>query len=202
MAEFKEYTQYAASYCPKLPSVVFARAMLNTARRYFCQTQSWLNEVTVDIIAGESVYSLPIPYDYALVDAVLSADIGQRELNALPTAPNDGRSGEVVAYSLSRDKTTIAFHPIPKDAQTVTVTLALKPAIDTTYLPDELFDLHYEGLMAGAIADCKKMTGQAWYDPQGAAQFAMEYEQAVAQMKIKLATGHNNAELYINYHDL
>ena len=197
MAEFKEYTKYAASYCPKLPGIVFNRAMLSAAREYFTQTQSWKETVLINTVAESDTYNIPAPVGTDLIDTIDRVTLNNKDLTPLPFEYNNENAGTPL-YFATPTKSTMRFYPIPDESAAVTVTLNLKPAFTTTEMPDAIFNEHFEGLLAGCIAEIKRMPGD-WYDPQAASMHRREFEQLIDKKRIELMRGSNNANVGIQY---
>lgn len=198
MAKFKDFTKFAASYCPNLPGIVFERAMLSASREYFTRTQAWIEDIQVPIVAGTSRYEALEPYECAVLNTVREVMIGDDHLVPVTKKAPVTREGKLTHYA-TPNKETIEFYPAPKTNQTAVVTISLKPSINTLEIPDEVFEEHFEGLIAGAIWQVKRMIGTDWYDPQSAAVHYSEFEAFIDKKRIELLTGNNNTELQIEY---
>jgi hypothetical protein len=198
MARFADYTRFAASYCPNLPAIVFSRAMLSAAREYFTRTQAWIETVSVDLVPGENSYVIPNLSSTAMVSTVSKVLLGDKFLTAVEREYTDIREGTPEYFS-NPTKSTITVYPIPKEVGTLQITVNLKPSINTTELPDALFDEHFEGLIAGCIFHIKQMPGTDWHDPQSAIYFSNEFNRFIDDKRIELAMGNNNTELTIHY---
>ena len=198
MSAFTDYTRYAASYCPNLPSIVFSRAMLSVSRDYFTKTQAWTEELEVNLVADTSTYSIPALVASAIVDTVKSASIGNDYLINLPAIAKSDAQGKPTHFALP-SKAELLVYPTPKEAHTLAIEVTLKPSIETTELPDDLFDEHFEPLIAGCISNIKRMANTEWFDPQGALQFEQDYNRMVDEKRLELARGSNNSELSIQY---
>jgi hypothetical protein len=198
MARFRDYTRHAASYCPNLPAVVFSRALLSAARDYFTRTQAWKETINISMVTDKSVYNLLDLFNDGIIDTVTQVILNDKPLTAVERESIDTRVG-IPEYFASPTKNTIAVYPIPKESGTLQVTATLKPSIDTDFLPDDLFDEHFEGLIAGCIWQIKRMPGTDWYDPQAATNFAYEFNKFIDDKRIELAMGNNNTEIVIQY---
>jgi hypothetical protein len=198
MANFTEYTRFAASYCPNLPTIVFSRAMLSVSRDYFTKTQAWQEALTVDLVADQKTYDMPAPFEFAIIDTVISASIGNEYLANAEFAVKSDDTGKPTHFALP-SKASLLVYPTPKEAYTLDVLVSLKPSIDTTEIPELLFDEHFEPLIAGCIANIKRMKSTDWYDPQAAMQFEQDYNRMVDEKRIQLAMGSNNTELTLQH---
>lgn len=198
MAKFTEYTRFAASYCPNLPSIVFSRAMLSVSRDYFTKTQSWQEILTVNLVAGEKTYDMPPPFEFAIIDTVINASIDNSCLTNAEASIKSDKQDKPTHFSLL-SKASLLVYPTPKEDYTLDVTISLKPSIDTEELPELLFDEHFEPLIAGCIASIKRMPNTDWFDPQTAMQFEQDYNRMVDEKRIELARGSNNSELTITF---
>lgn len=197
MAKFADYTRYAASYCPNLPNMVFNRAMLSACKEYFTKTQAWTDTVTLDLVEGKTVYEFPEPWECAAIDTVLSVKLDGKSLSRHTSVEHGPKRDKVSAFALINKK-EIDFYPEPKQAQTVTIEYSIKPAFDTTELPSEVFDEHFEGLIAGAIWQIKRMPGTDWYDPNASGIHYQEFQAFIDQKRIEMMTGGNNTDLSVN----
>jgi hypothetical protein len=196
MAKFADYTRFAASYCPNINAIAFSRAMLSAAREYFTKTQSWIETVSIELVPGQNSYVIPELSSTALVSTVNKVLLDDKFLTAIEKEYTDIRQG-TPEYFANSTKSTITVYPIPKNAGILQVTVNIKPSINADSLPDELFDEHFEGLIAGCIWQIKRMPGTDWYDPQTATNFAYEFNKFIDDKRIELATGNNNSELTI-----
>ena len=197
MAKFAEYTKYAASYCPNLPGIVFKRAMLSASREYFTKTHAWKEIVPLTLVPGISSYEIPEPYDADLIDSIKDVWLKDKFLSPLPREYLTSDTG-TPRYFSTPTKKTINLYPIPKKSGVLNITLTLKPAFEADEMPDEIFQEHFEGLMAGAIFEVKRMPGD-WYDPKNAFVFKQEFVQFIEDKRIELMRGSNNSEVFIEY---
>jgi len=194
MAKFKKYTRYAASFCPDLPSIVFSRAMLSSAKEYFTKTQAWVETVDIAVTADKATYEMPFPLESASIDVVTEVKDGSTQLIPSPHLLDIDGTGTPKLFALTGKK-SITLYPTPKTDMTLSVTYTLKPAFDTDELPEDVFEEHFEGLIAGAIWQIKRMVGTPWHDPQSAMTFYQEFEGFIDQKRIAMMMGGNNAEL-------
>jgi hypothetical protein len=198
LANFKDYTRFAASYCPNLPPMVFARAMLTAARQYFNKTQAWQESYEIALEPGTSKYETPLPYDDIAIDTIISATIDGKELRAFSNGVFPAKDGTPTAF-MNPNKDTMIVSPTPTRAAILEITYSLKPSINTTELPDGVFDEHFEGLIAGTIFELKRMPGVDWSDPAGANNFLAQFQVFIDQKRVEMIRGNNNAELQIDY---
>ena len=198
MANFENYTRFASSYCPNLPRMVFARAMLTASRQYFSETQAWLETYEITLVPGIDQYETPLPYDCALIDTIVSATLNDKPLDATTGYISPAKDGEPKMF-MNPNKDTVILRPVPVNAGVLSVTYALKPSIETEELPDNLFDEHFEGLLAGTIFELKRMPLKDWTDPAGAGDFLTQFKIFIDKKRIELLTGNNNTDLKINF---
>lgn len=198
MAKFKEYTRFAASYCPSLPPIVFERAMLTAARYYFNRTQAWQETYEITLEPGIDVYETPLPYDCVSIDVITGASIGGKSLVAFSDGSRPAKDGEPKVF-MNPNKDTIIVWPTPTKDSVLEITYALKPSIDADELPNMVFDEHFEGLLAGAIFEAKRMPSVEWSDPAGANNFLTQFKVFIDEKRIELMHGNNNTELQINF---
>tara|TARA_R110002049_G_scaffold127881_2_gene285041 strand:- start:9194 stop:9805 length:612 start_codon:yes stop_codon:yes gene_type:complete len=198
MANFKDYTRFASSYCPNLPPMVFARAMLTAARQYFNKTQAWQETYEIALEPGIDKYETPLPYDCVAIDTIISATIDGKELKAFSKGSFPAKDGTPKVF-MNPNKDTMIVWPIPTKDSVLEITYSLKPSIETEELPDGLFDEHFEGLLAGTIFELKRMPGVDWSDAVGANNFLAQFKVFMDEKRIELLHGNNNAELQIDY---
>lgn len=198
MVNFKEYTRFAASNCPNLPPMVFARAMLTASRQYFHQTQAWQETYEVPLEVGVDTYETPLPYDCALIDAIVTAKLNGTEIKALTHNQSLVKDGTPKVFHVP-NKDTIVLWPTPNTEGTLELTYALKPSINTEELPEHIFDEHFEALISGTIFELKRMVNTDWHDPSGAGDFLSEFRIFIDQKRIEMLRGYNNADLSIDY---
>jgi hypothetical protein len=200
MANFKDYTKFAASYCSNVPTLVFARAMLTASRQYFTKTQAWQESYEIALLPDVNEYETPLPYDCVAIDTVISATIDGKPLHATTSSMSTASNTKSTpTLFMNPNKDLVIFSPTPAKAGLVEITYSLKPSIDTEEMPDGLFDDHFEGLIAGTVFELKRMRGKDWSDPAGAGDFLIEFNAFIDQKRIELMQGNNNAELRIDY---
>lgn len=196
MPKFADYTKLAAPYCPNLPTIVFSRAMLSAAREYFTATQGWQEDIEVNLVQGQFEYELPCPWAPALLDTVISVSIDDDYIGNLSAKLKPENEG-TPRYFFILNKTHIQFMPIPSEDKVAVIRVSIKPSIQTEYLPQNVMDEHFEGLLAGAIWQIKRMVGTDWYDPQSALNHRAEFEAFIDQKRIQMLQNDSNNELFI-----
>lgn len=195
MPKFADYTKFAASYCPNLPAFIFERAMLSAAREYFTSTQSWQEDIEIELTQGNFEYPIPFPWEAAMIGNVLNVTIDGKSLTGLGVKLKPEYEQTPKYFSLI-GKETIQFMPIPSQAKTAVITVILKPSIQTNSMPKDVLDEHFEGLLAGTIWEIKRIAGD-WYNPQESLDFRAQFEAFIDLKRIEMARGNSNNELRI-----
>lgn len=201
MAKFADYTRFAASFCPNLPSIVFERAILIASRVYFSQTQSWRESMALALEVGVNDYEMPLPFESAIVDRVLSVSVGEVYLSGLTRKPLKTSTGPATHYLLHADKEHISVYPTPTEAGTALIEVSITPSIDTTSMPSVVFDQHFDALLVGALWQIKRMTNTDWYDPQAAMKYEQEFYDWIEKKKLDVMTLHSSAEMTMTIPD-
>jgi hypothetical protein len=199
MAKFSDYTKFAASFCPNLPALVFKRAMLSASREYFTKTHAWKVVVPLTLVPGKALYDVPYSNDAELIDSIKDVWLEDKFLSPLSREylTSDTDKG-TPRYFSNPSKKTINLYPTPKKSGELNITLTLKPSFLAEEMPDEIFQENFEGLIAGAIFQVKRMAGD-WYDPQSAFIFNQEFVRFIEDKRMELMLGNNNSEIFIEY---
>jgi hypothetical protein len=198
MTEITKFTKYVTNYCPNLPTFVFSQAFTVAGREYFKATQAWSETLTVSVVPGQSEIDLFKFTADSDIEAIDEVRLDLVPMAYLQTKPADTKEGKP-CYFYTKSKRCITVYPVPKEAQTLIVEVRLVPKVGAERFPGSVFAEHFEGLVAGTVANLKRMTGTEWFDPNGASEFYNEFHRHIDTKRMEIEHGHTNAELTISY---
>lgn len=198
MADITSFTKYVTNYVPGLPTFVFARAFLSASREYFKQTQSWRETLTIPVKALGNDVDLFKFTPGSDVESIIHVRAGDKELIPIQHLPVGNEVGSPECFYAST-KRELILYPSPENELTLDVLVTLTPKVGTETFPEHLFSEHFEGLIAGTIANLKRMTGKDWFDPNGAAEHYSEFQRHIDTKRLENAHQHSNSDVFISY---
>lgn len=175
--------------CPDLT----IRTAINRAAIEFCRkSKAWIEPLDpVGLTPGQAEYEIDLPAGSALV-VIEEARIGDRVLTPAIEAQIHGSwgrgDGDPTSYAC-RTNGLLLLDKRPVERGAVSLTAALSPTLSATSLPDLLVDRHYEAICEGAKAILKRIPGQAWSDPAGAAAAYSLFADKTAEARIHVEHG-------------
>jgi hypothetical protein len=175
---------------PACPDLVAVNAARDAAITLCVRSGAWQ-----DITDPAETTALSFPFDLdapsgARVCKILAAIYDGAPL--LPTSQDyldatqldwRNRQGQPRLY-YQPDAYTVSVFPQPSDTKTFQLRLAFAPLRSATVTDSLLYDVYYEGIVAGAIAKLMNTPGQAYTNPQMAASYAVQFERGVVQAEL------------------
>jgi hypothetical protein len=167
------------------PNAMIFRAIQDASVEYFRTSHAWrYDPAPLNTQAGVGSYTFVVPAT-TRASKIIVAKYGDKPLE--PTSSLQRRmtstQDPVSTYQLIGGDSVI-INGLPQDANSIlTLEVALEPTFDATSIPDDEFALHYEGLMAGAIARLLLMPAQPWSAPGNAEYYQSLFYGKIAEAK-------------------
>lgn len=170
------------------PGFVAEDALLDAAKAFCNQTWAWQYSDELSIVSGED--------EYTLSDEIYLPQMS--EIIGIVEAKDDN-DAEYTAFTADLNADTWIEDDEPTSSFDLTVTVALRPSNDATYLQDFLYDKHLDALNAGALANLLMQPGKDWTNPQLAQVFDRRFQHAVAVERRKKTKGYTNKSLQVQF---
>ena len=186
---------------PGCPEAVLKDALRDACIEFCQRTRLLVEDVTVDVVAGERLVTLyPDSDSFWEVTQVrrgttplLAVNRRECELNGW-----DRDTGAPRYYYLEGDR-QLALGPIPDAAETLIATVTLRPKSTATRVADVLWDDYREPLAAGARAWVRRHYGE-WSSPQLETYDRTMFERAIHNTQIRQARGGAGVALRVRAH--
>ena len=88
-----------------------------------------------------------------------------------------------VFFKLPGNRLRLSPTPVMTEALVMAISVALTPSRDSTGIDEVVLEEHYEALLAGTFNRLMSMRDQPWSNPQLAAAYGMQFEQAITEAK-------------------
>ena len=167
-----------------VPEPVAAHAIWQACESFCDKSLSVVQDQTVQLLSGEGLLQ---PDPHVRLARVLQVVVGGslvppfKGVSVLPVQQDGGRG-----YVATHDG---AIRVFGVSGSTAEVRYAVAPARGVTDVPSVLLSRYSEAITAGAKGVLLGMSGTVWYDPAAAAQYAAQFQAAVAQARVDGATG-------------
>lgn len=186
---------------PGCPEAVLKDALRDACIEFCQRTRLLVQDVTVDVVAGERLVTLYPDSDsfwevtQVRRDSTPLSPINRREceLNGWDTT-----SGVPLYYYLEGDR-QLALGPVPDAAETLTATVTLRPKDTATRVADALYSDFREVIAAGARAWVRRNHGE-WSEPSLEGQDRQLFEHAIHNQNIRRARGGTGVALRVRSH--
>lgn len=160
---------------PGCPETIVERALRQSMVDFYRESAAWRHttEVAAVIMARADV-ELDLPAD-TFIHRVYWAKLDGKVLTAISPRNVRGGVGTPRGYAIDGLSNTLKLDPVPQDTflrNGLQVNVALQPLPSLEELPDELFALHRDGILYGAIARLLAMANVSWGDLQSAQIYA------------------------------
>lgn len=171
------------SGCPDLTIKTY---LAITAADFFTRTHLWREDI-------DPIYVAPGLYEYdldgeALIEDLISVTVERRELQHtdMRLIPNDRRydTGFPTHYWIHSDN-QIRLHPIPDQRLTVKMAAVLRPSRTGTGVPDWIYEMWADIIVAGTVDKLASMPNKTWTDPNLAQHSRMHYEQGITSARVR-----------------
>lgn len=169
-----------------------ADAAVRFTVREFCRETNWLKFVhdPITSIADTADYELSPP-DQTQVHEVIEATYDGLEI--LPTTIDElksrfsnwqGLSGTPLKFlQITRDLLTLVPRPDVRITHGLNLIVSLEPVVDATQVDSAIYERWSETIGYGARARLMEMSGQPYYDPNGAAAARARFGAGVGKAK-------------------
>ena len=173
-------------HIPDCPDSVIKTYLAIAAADFFTRTHLWREDI-------DTIYVSPGVYEYdldgdALIEDLISVTADRRELQHtdMRLIPNDRRydTGFPTHYWIHSDN-TIRLHPIPDQKLTLKLAAVLRPSRTGTSVPDWIFELWADVLVAGAVHRIVSIPGKVWTNLALAEETQAHFEQGITAARIR-----------------
>lgn len=188
---------------PGLAEPVAEQHILDAAIEFCRETLILYGDLApISVTANDATYSLGAATGSRVVK-VLRAFFDGEELapRALDSLPADWASdtGTPVGYYLTGEA-SLVLYPAPQANGTLNVLAATAPTRTATDLDDSLADLWLEAIVAGAVARTYMTPNQPYSNPVVAQAYAVQFDKAVHDARIKQTLAFTRAPLRVRPH--
>lgn len=183
-------------YAPTLSAPLMKQAVRKAAIEFLAYTKAWQAELTP--IVGNGVltdFAFPVPAD-AAVEKLLAVDV--KDLygnNTQATVCTSLRGNRLIRQNardllaFTKDATTLTVRPAQPATSQIVATVALKPTMAASTLPDEVFEQYGTDIANGALQSLLAMANKPWADLTTARIAAAEFINAKAVTARKVERG-------------
>lgn len=189
---------------PACPEMVAVHAARQAAIEFCEESGCWLVLNDSELIAPDDLpLTLDVPSGARLV-RVAQVQLDQfalpaftlAQLDATGIAWRDQVSDATEGYYMA-SPTELALYPRPSSNKTLSAGLVLTPTRAAQDIEDFLFERHYDGLAAGALARLYAIPGQPWSNPGLSVAARERFQVAVARAKRDALNGQSRAVISI-----
>lgn len=92
-------------------------------------------------------------------------------------------------FAFTRDRKMVYIQPPPRAGATIEVEAALKPTLDATQFPDDLFDHYAQDIAHGAMATLMLLPKQDWTDLGLGAVHQESFDERIATVAAQVGRG-------------
>lgn len=179
MALFNDMVTLVAPYAPNVPAFTAGNAIKDAARHFFRVVHAMQEEVSINVIAVQPEYDITPSDSETEVVAILGVKRSDTDLLRFVQSDRHANyEGEPREYTGKFGK-KIKLTPIPDKNETLTVSIAVKPAFNATQIPDLAFEENAEALRAGALSILKRHPGTEWYAPNEVSYYEQLFREAI-----------------------
>ena len=176
MADFiEELSVEALIAAPGCPEILVERMLHSALVEFYRDTKAW-RMVTDNsaVIKGINSVELDLPADTALAK-VYWVKLGDKPLMAISNRNVSYAVGPPKGYAFNGFGREIQLDVAPEESlilDGITAYVALQPLNSLTEVPDDMFSLHRDGILYGAIAKLLATPNVAWGNLDAAATYA------------------------------
>lgn len=160
---------------PGCPETIVERALRQSMVDFYRESAAWRHTTDVaSVIKGRADVEIDLPAD-TFIHRVYWAKLDGEVLTAISPRNVQGDVGKPRGYAIDGLSKTLKLDPVPMDTYLrngLQANVALQPLPSLEDLPDELFAVHRDGILYGAIARLLAMPNVSWGDLQGAQIYA------------------------------
>lgn len=184
----------------KCPDETIRQHYVRAARTLLGRSRWYLSPLIAPLVAGESTYSLG---DDAQLE-IISVDMAQVHLpggfmqSIRPTQawnfnPNHPE-GTPLWYAYVPEG-AVMFHPVPDQAYTVTLSLALQPRETATELDDFVLTKWRRAFDFGALSTLYAIVGEPWFSAEMSVHYDAKFEKLVSDAQIDRERGYQHGSM-------
>ncbi len=187
MAALSTFRPYVLPHAPGAPNPVLDRALVLAAREFCEKTKAWVDEPTAVMADGTtSEFALDLPAGSELVK-ILRARVNGRDYDVLAyrELPEDWDAPDADSNALDRkvvllaDLTGYMVYPRPASGDTIAITQALQPVINSGSVGDFIFARYARAIGDGALADLLATAGKPYSNPDMATYRNGRFQDAI-----------------------
>lgn len=172
------------AHLPEVTDAFYEVALRNAARDFCRRTGIYIEEVTVNVVAGITEYEAAVPSDtsiHKLLSAVIDCDYELDPIGFAETRQN--QSYNSMPTGIYRNGLKIHLSPVPCATHTLLLNLALIPSATATDIDSNFMDNYGEFIVQGALAYLYDMPKKEWTDVAMAQIHRMPFEAAITEAK-------------------
>lgn len=150
----------------------------------------------ISVVAGTANYAVSDLPAGMVIAWLLAAELDDDPLDLLDPgtipqswATETGSPSTAIVYS----ETTIGLRKAPDAAGSLSVKLALRPALTATTYPDEFHNLYQERIAAGALAKLYAQPNRPWSNPLLVADCRSRFDSGILDAEYRADRGNSNA---------
>lgn len=183
MADLSELEQQIRPFVGNCIFTTINEAANRCARNFFQRTHAWKTDVTISMVAGTREYKIDTGVDgadIAYIQQVRSVDRSRPVYRAANLEIlNDNRTSSAITHFSHTGDLKLVVYPIPTAASDIRCTIALKPAVGSTVIPDDFLAHYSQEIVDGTLAELLRMKDQSWYDPKEAQIRRVDYKRGI-----------------------
>lgn len=201
-AQLSDFAKYVRPGVPGCPEPILLDAIQSAAIDFCTKTEILTEILELDLVIDQVTYPVT-PTDARLypaqLRAVLKNDLPIDPTTAARYASSSERKtpGSPTKY-YAPAKNQVTFSPIPSAVETLELDVVLRPARDTTEVPDVLLEEWGEVIGAGAQARLLEMPAAAWFNADLSQYKKGLYDQGVATAAAEVAQGNTTAAMRVS----
>ncbi len=193
MTELSTLVELARPYVGDCPAVLIKREMLRFARKFCQKTHAWQESVYVGFGANQPDSSIGASKGNSVLSIIKVTK--KDDTKELGVAPNPNllplTSGEPSVYSSSAPG-KISIGPLPTATYIALVKVSVQPSLTGTTISEQIAESWGEEIAEGAVSSLMLMKDAKWYDPKQSSVHLNNFNGAVADARIRSATGYSN----------
>lgn len=174
MRELRHFLRFVLPYAPACPDPMAEQHILSAAREFCEATRCWRETDTIPI-HGHAIEVVCVP-PYAALHEIEDAKFDGRPLERVAFKDSlhgaEGLPEQIMQTSMN----TISIAPAA--CGQLTISLFLKPALDTDILPDFLYEQWAEQIGYGAVARILDLPDMPFSNPSAALTYRVLFERA------------------------
>ena len=172
------------------PDFAIRRAVVDTVIQMCKETAPLTTEVFFKTIAGEPVYSIPMPdgldaelvrYAYCEGWDMRPMTLDQLSRYYYPIDYRDQR-GQPQFYVFQK-RNLLTLSPTPEKTYHIKLVVSVTLARDAENIPNIFFDDYVDTVVDGALSRIYKQAGQSWSNFQLAAEYERRFIEGLAQVR-------------------